>query len=307
MPNPKEQVEGLGAENEAAKQAVPLDSVREGRKDEVVRMEDIPEDPLAMPPPYWRSSGAIFHVLAALESMPKLLSSLPEAVEQVNHQLEQHYEKRADDHENDQALAEFSDICESLWELEHSIKLEAERAILMASIAAEDEINMFCVFNLQRDIAETIEKLSPPEKLLIASGTLREHRVKGTDVYEKARKLAAWRNAFAHGHCVDRPVKSLRHNHLISPEQYPGVPSAVADTLEFVGAFLSVSDYLRSISRNEYTAGGSCDNELLEERLLEIGRFSFVGDEDVYAVTYDAREGGDAVKQGDAGVEHPRV
>jgi len=236
------------------KPAAPSTSPSEDQEEEIVRVEDIPEDPLAMPPPYWRSSGAIFHVLAGLRSMVDSLSKLQPVVEQTDLALEKHYKKYDDNSESDAAMEEFSEICDELWALEHAIKLEGERTILMASIAAEDEINQFCVFNLHRDIAETIEKLSPSEKLLIASGALGRHGLKGTDVFEKARRLASWRNAFAHGHCVDRPVKSLRHNHLISPEQYPGVPNMAEDTREFVGAFLAISRYLRSISRNEYTA-----------------------------------------------------
>ena len=258
-------------------------------EEDIVRVEDLPDDPLAMPPPYWRSSGAIFHVLVALRSISKLLSKLPNIVNQTERKPKKHYERYPGNSESDPAMAEFSDICDGLWELEHAIKLDAEHAILMASISAEDEVNQFCVFNLHRDIAETIEKLSLPEKLLVASGTLGKHGLKSTDVYEKARKLVTWRNAFAHGHCVDRPVKSLRHNHLISPDEYPGVPSAVVDTRELVGAFLAVSRYLKSISRNEYTASDSYENAELEKSLEDIGRYSFVGNEDVYSVSRGAR------------------
>jgi hypothetical protein len=93
------------------------------------------------------------------------------------------------------------------------------------------------------------------------SGVLRKPSVKGTAVYEKTKKLNAWRNAFAHGHCVDRPTKSLRHNHLISPEQYPGPPSNIRDVLELVGGFLSIRDVLelRQMFSNgmKRRAGGS--------------------------------------------------
>jgi hypothetical protein len=233
----------------------------------------------------------MFHVLAALRSMSSLLPRLPDVIKETDHKLEKHYEKYPDNSESDPAMAEFGDIRDSFWELEHAIKLDAERAILMASIAAEDEINQFCVFNLHRDIAETIEKLSPPEKLLVVAGALGKHGLKGTDVFEKVRKLVSWRNAFAHGHCVDRPVKSLRHNHLISPEHYPGVPSAVADTREMTEAFLAISRYLRPISLNEYTAMDSSENAELDELLLDLGRYSFVGDEDIYEVTVPSKAG----------------
>jgi hypothetical protein len=86
-------------------------------------------------------------------------------------------------------------------------------------------------------------------------------------------------------------VKSLRHNHLISPEHYPGVPSAVADTREMTEAFLAISRYLRSISLNEYTAMDSSENAELDELLLDLGRYSFVGDEDIYEVTVPSKAG----------------
>ena len=120
---------------------------------------------------------------------------------------------------------------------------------------------MFCVFNLPRDIAESIEKLSPPEKLLIASAAIGKPSVKGHSVFEAAQQLATWRNAFAHGHCVDRPTKSLRHNHLIPPDEYPGVPSTLSKMRDLVGAYIRISDYLRAISTNPYTAGKSTDVE----------------------------------------------
>jgi hypothetical protein len=171
-----------------------------------------------------------------------------------------------------------------LWELEHRIKLESERAILMSAIQAEDEVNQFCVFNLHKDLAETIEKLSLSEKLIVAAGVLGKNDVKSTAVYEKAKKLTVWRNAFVHGHCVDRPVKSLRHNHLISPAEYPGVPSAVRDVTELGGAFVGISIYLESISVNPYTASKSFETEEVKKMLFRISQFAIVGSENIYSV-----------------------
>lgn len=157
---------------------------------EIVRIEDIPDNPLAMPPPYWRSSGAIFHVSVALRGMLKSLAKLPGVLARTNARLDKHYEAYPGDNpDRVDALREFGDICDEFWKLEHAIKLESEYAILTASITAEDEINQFCVFNLHRDIAEDIERLSLPEKLLVASGILGKHGVKNTNTYEQARKL----------------------------------------------------------------------------------------------------------------------
>ena len=205
-------------------------------------------------------------------------------VSKTNDQLDQYYEKYGDDDKSEDASVVFGNICNNLWELEHLIKLDSERAILMSAISAEDEVNQFCVFNLHRDIAETIEKLSVPEKLLVASGVMGKHGVKSTAVYEKAVKLNSWRNAFAHGHCVDRPVKSLRHNHLIHPDEYPGVPNAVASVIELVGGFLILSRYLQSISKNTFTSEDSREHCELDKSISVLREYSFQGDEDIYDV-----------------------
>ena len=39
-------------------------------------LEDLPTDHFKMPPPYWRSSGTIFHIIDALEDLCKLLNEL---------------------------------------------------------------------------------------------------------------------------------------------------------------------------------------------------------------------------------------
>ena len=183
--------------------------------DRAVRLDQIPDNPLDMPPPYWRGSSAIFHILDALKDIPHLLSKLIRVHERTELKLEKYYEDYPNElSEDDSALEKFEDICNKLWEMEHQIKLKAEIAILMSAIQAEDAINCFCVFNLHKDIAESVENLSPAGKLLVASATIGKTNTKGTAVYESAKKLSVWRNAFAHGHCVDRPTKSLRHNHL---------------------------------------------------------------------------------------------
>jgi hypothetical protein len=229
-----------------------------------------------MPPPHWRCSGAIFHIQAALKLLSTYLSELVPLHAKTERKLDRYYVKHPmGAEETDEYLAEFGHICDESWELEHRIKMESERAILMSAIFAEDTINQFCVFNLHRDIAETIEKLSLPEKMLIASAALGKPGVKSTSVYEGAKKLTGWRNAFAHGHCVDRPIKSLRHNHLISPNEYPGVPGAIADTVQFVGYYLAISRYLESIGLNKRTRHPSGDDKEVENLLAQVSRYRF--------------------------------
>jgi hypothetical protein len=220
-------------------------------------VNELPEDPLKMPPPYWRGCGASFHIASALSDLNKLLDELIETHAATEEKLAGYYEKYPDyDENNEAALEEFSDVCDELWDVEHRIKLKAEIACVMSAIEVEDELNRFCVYNLHQEIAESLEKLSPPAKLLVSSAVVGKPGVKGQSVFEAVRRLSSWRNAFAHGHCVDRPTKSLRHNHLIAPDEYPGVPSMLAEARELVGAYLRTSDYLRTISLNAYTASG---------------------------------------------------
>ena len=253
----------------------------------ILTVDQLPEDPSNMPPPYWRGSGAIFHIKDSLQEFIALLHELISIHANTEARLESYFQRHPEfSEENEEANEEFADICEGLWDVEHKIKLKAELACLMSAIQAEDSLNAFCVFNIHKDIAESIEKLSPTEKLLIASAAVGKSGVKGTVVYEAIKKLVSWRNAFAHGHCIDRPTKSLRHNHLIPPEEYPGVPSALRDTIDFVGAFILVDDYLRDISLNQYTTGKSWDVEEIRESINEIYKYKCEGNTNVYAITY---------------------
>jgi hypothetical protein len=245
---------------------------------QVTRVEQLPDDPLRMPPPYWRSSGAKLHVELALNELAELLTELVGLHTQTELLLQEHYEKHQENEtDSETALEEFAEITEDLNVHEHAIRMKAEVACLLSAIEAEDELNRFCVFNLHKHIAESIEKLSPPEKLLVAAAVLGHTGVKGESVFQAARRLATWRNAFAHGHCVDRPTKSLRTNHLIYPKEYPGVPSGLLEVRELVGAYLRVSDYLRSISLNSYTAQESIDVENIRKLTAEIAKYSFDG------------------------------
>ena len=260
-------------------------------EDQPLTLDQLPDDPLKMPPPYWRGCGAIFHIEDALEQIDYLLHDLIPLHAETEARLAEHYEKYPEYNEEDEeALEAFCEVTDDLAIHEQRIKLKTEIACLMSAIEAEDRINMFCVFNLPRDIAESIEKLSPSEKLLIASAAIGKPSVKCHSVFEAAQQLATWRNAFAHGHCVDRPTKSLRHNHLIPPDEYPGVPSALSKMRDLVGAYIRISDYLRAISTNPYTAGKSTDVEHIRELLTGIPKYRFPGNNYVYDVILDKKE-----------------
>jgi len=247
----------------------------------------LPDDPLKMPPPYWRSGSAIFQILAAVGELEESLSHLVPLNEETSEKLHEYFDRHPEEPtEDDSEFSEFGDICDDLWELEHKIKLNTDAAILMAAIAAEDKLNQFCVYNLHRDIAEPLEKLSPPEKLQVASAIMGHPGVKGTLPYEAIQCLNVWRNAFAHGHCTDRPTKTLRHNHLIEPDDYPGVPDSVALCIKMLSGYLELSEYLSSISKNPYTASDCEEETAISDQIQAIKKYEFTGTGSVYEVEY---------------------
>jgi hypothetical protein len=254
-------------------------------EERIVSVDQLPDDPLEMPPPYWRSSGAVFCILDALEAILDLLAQLVPVLERTEAELELHFEEYPDNEQTDEEMEEFSGIVDELWEIESKIKAKASVAILMSAIEAEDHINRFCVFNIHKDVAESIEKLQPPDKLLATAGMVGQEIGKGHAVYGDIKTLTRWRNTFAHGHCVDRPTRSLRHNHLLPPDQYPGIITHLAELRRLVSGYIRVSEYLASISRNEYGFGSSYEVERSKELLSEIARYQFIGDDNVYRIT----------------------
>lgn len=261
------------------------DDIKDRSVYEPQSVDKLPDDPFKMPPPYWRGSGAIFHILDALEELLNLLKKLIPTLQDTESKLDKHFEHYPDGEQSEEEMEEFSEITSKLFHLEHSIKLKVEIAILMSAIALEDQLNMVIVFNLQKDIAESIRKLPPSDKLVTISNLLDYHDIKKERFYPLIQKLYSWRNAFAHGHCIDRTRKSLRHNHLIKPTEYPGVLSSIKALKEFGNAFVLCSEYLRTISKNPYCKGSAVEVDEIMEYLREISRYSFKGNNDVYDVT----------------------
>lgn len=211
-------------------------------KERIVSVDQLPDDPFAMPPPYWRSSGAVFCLLEALEAISDLLAELVPVHRRTEIKLDVHFAKYPENQQTDEEMEEFSEIAAELRDLESKIKAKAMVVILMSAIEAEDRINQFCVYNLHKDVAESIEKLSPPDKLLVAAGAVGEKIGKGHAVYGAIKVLTQWRNAFAHGHCVDRPTRSLRHNHLIPPDKYSGIARQLSELQRLVPSYVLVSE-----------------------------------------------------------------
>lgn len=256
----------------------------------ILSVDQLPDDPLKMPPPYWRSGGAIFHLQDALWELESLLEELVPVHARTEALLDEYYREHPEEDQTEEVGDEFGDITEDLFHLEHKIQLKAEIASLMSAIEMEDMINRFCVFNLHKDISESIERLSPPEKLLVAVAAIGKPGTKRTSIFEAVRRLSLWRNAFAHGHCVDRPTKSLRHNHLIHPNDYPGVRSVLAEMRELVGGFVRISDYLKKISINPSTKAKSADVEQVRKSLGKISNYRFDGNNYVYDVMLSGQE-----------------
>lgn len=247
-------------------------------------VDELPDNPMAMPPPYWRSSGAIFHIKDALADIERRLKRLTVLLIQRDVEITAFNKRHRTKIAREAAEEERLEIELRPFMTEHRIKLAAEVACLMSAIEAEDRVNCFCVFNLHKNIAEGIEKLSLPEKLSIACTAVGSPEIRGTAIFQSTRKLVAWRNAFAHGHCVDRPTKSLRHNHLISPSEYPSVPSAIQDVKAMVGAYLDLSEYLRSKSINEYLRDVSIDDEDVRRALIRLSKYTFEGSNQAYSI-----------------------
>jgi uncharacterized protein YdcH (DUF465 family) len=251
-----------------------------------ISTDQLPDDPMTMPPPFWRGSGASFHIEDALKNLIPLLKKLMVALEKADTKFDRFFEQHSDLDDMPEEL--FANIYEGVWLLEHKIHLKTEIAVLMSAIEIEDRINRFCVYNLHKDVSETIEQLSVTEKLLLLTTITANKSIKGNSIYEALKKISSWRNAFVHGHCVDRPTKTLRHNHLIAPENYPSPPTVIKLTLELVEGFLKVDDYLSQISINPYTKMKDVDDAKIRKHLQDIARFKFtmVAENPIYLMEY---------------------
>ena len=169
--------------------------------------------------------------------------------------------------------------------LELSILSYSNLCTLMAGISIETLLNKFCVYNFNRDISEPLESLSPCDKLVIASALIGEAGVKSTAIYEATMQLTKKRNALAHGHCVDRPTKSIRKNHLL--DERTGIQDAgksTNDLIKSVRWYLNIHDYLCRITKNSYVIefDDTVNNGKITSLLSEIKKYEFVGVADYF-------------------------
>src|SRR5262245_43026845 len=96
-------------------------AVRHMRRDEdrIVSVDQLPDNPLKMPPPYWSSCSAIFHVEEALRELEQLLQQLVPIHAKTEVQLDEYYEKHPEENPSEEVLEEFADITAELTDIEH--------------------------------------------------------------------------------------------------------------------------------------------------------------------------------------------
>jgi hypothetical protein len=238
-----------------------------------VSLDQLPDDPLSMPPPYWRGGVGIFIIERNMaEIAENLLPELVAANEAWN-AVSDKVDLEADVNGEESPFPEELDI---LMDTESEISNLASLTSFMAAIGAEEAINQFAVFNLHKDSAEAIEKLGPPDKLILVAAMVGAAPVKGTAAYQSIRQLTAFRNAAAHGRCVDRPTTSLRKNHLIHPAELPALPTTISELDDRLNDYFLVKEYLRRISKNPYTSGPLTNDRNIADSLAIMNRYRFV-------------------------------
>ncbi|MBF8962322.1 hypothetical protein I0P70_03600 [Pontibacter sp. FD36] len=240
--------------------------------------DQTPVNHLKMPPPYWRSSLVNYQLVDAIKELVNYLEAFlyvhPKAEQEYEIYCQENYAKLKGKISKETELEIWS-ILEPQWYIEQKIKLKCELAIFMSSIHLEDKLNKMIVYNLDNDVAEVVEKLSPPEKLQLLAISLTNKSIKSKSPYEGIRMLTSWRNKYAHGHCTDRPSKTLRHNHLFENINETSVPKEISLVIKSLNHYLNISAYLREISLNDYTKIVSEEDIEIKNFLNEIGKYHF--------------------------------
>lgn len=241
-----------------------------------------PDDPLKMPPPYWEDSGALDQFIRSMEMVDIFLPALVNEINRIVPLVDNYYDRRDNHGEGyDPEYIEFGEITDDFMSLELSISSYTDLCVLMGAISVETLINKFCIYNLHRDVAEPLERLTSSEKLIISSALVGHPGVKSRAPYEAVKELTKWRNAFAHGHSVDRPTQSIHKNHLISTTS-SGIRHANASIkmlTEAINRYLCVHDYLNKITKNPYVIDvDDVENTSKIKRILEeVQKYRFSG------------------------------
>lgn len=248
-----------------------------------------------MPPPYWEDSGALDQFIRSIETIDSLLPALASEINRIEPLVNDYYDRRDNHGEGyDPEYVEFGQITDEFMGLESAISSYADLCVLMGAITVETLINKFCVYNLHRDVAEPLERLSSPEKLIILSALVGHPGVKSRAPYEAVKELTKWRNAFAHGHCVDRPTQSIHKNHFISTES-SGIRHADASVkilTEAANRYLCIHDYLNEITKNPYVidVDDVVDTSKIKRLLAEIQKYLFSGVDEYFPYLLEKAE-----------------
>ena len=235
-----------------------------------------------MPPPYWEDSGALDQFIRSMEMVDSLLPALADEINRIEPLVNDYYDRRDSHSEGyDPEYIEFGEITDAFMDLEFAIASYADLCVLMGAISVETLINKFCVYNLHRDISEPLERLTSSEKLIISSALVGHSGVKSRAPYAAVKELSKWRNAFAHGHCVERPTRNMYRNHLI-PTESSGIRNAHASVkilTEAISRYLCVHDYLNEITKNPYVIDvDDAENTSKIKRILaEVQKYHFSG------------------------------
>jgi hypothetical protein len=252
-----------------------------------VSADQLPDDPATMPPPYWRSGGSGLHLEDALDNLLVLLHQLAEVTPLVRQRVKDFKADPLNDPENEDVYArEMRLIYQPAWRIEDQLLLKCDVIILMAAIQAEELVNRFCVYNLPKELVEALEKVSVAEKLVAGASHLGRTRVRATTAHEALASLFRWRNAFAHGHCVDRPTKSLRHNHLLIPERHVEMPESIAAVTGHLIGLERIAGYIAEVSVNSYTKNAS-DISRISFARAQLQRFKLTGSPILYDLDFD--------------------
>ncbi len=255
----------------------------------MIESKRIPNDPLSMPPPYWQDCEALDQLIRALQTFRPLLAGLSNEINRIDPLLQEYMdcvEAFGDAHDADGRL--FDEIHAEYIQLVCALGSYADLATLMAAITAESLINKFCVYNLHQDIAAPLEKLTPPEKLVVACAILGFPGTKSLAPHGAATRLHKWRNAYAHGHCVTTNRKGLLRNHLRSSPVGAGereAPQITRSLLTMVCGFVQICDFLGEMTRNDYVLKDEqVDIRLVSQLCRGISAFRFSSDDYPYEI-----------------------
>ena len=85
--------------------------------EKIISTDQMPDDPLKMPGPYWRSPGASLQIVDALQILVELFHQLLPVLESSEPELAKYYENYPEYSEDDEWMDEFAEIMYPVWEL----------------------------------------------------------------------------------------------------------------------------------------------------------------------------------------------